>query len=103
MVKEERSLRTRQWPVRSGVLRGARSENLRAFDRPSAAQAIPDWVTESAACLRQKIKTEPRETSCPVIHGASQQMPTAPQPRTALDLPAGSLPAEVSSPATAVS
>ena len=34
MVKEERSLRTRQWPVRSGVLRGARSENFAVSDRP---------------------------------------------------------------------
>ena len=104
MVKEERSLRTRQWPVRSGVLRGALSENLLFPTTPSPlAQPRPDRVTESTACLLTEDPTESRETFRPAVRRAFKMPTLVNSSRTALARRQLTLPVSVSSPATAVS
>jgi hypothetical protein len=61
MLKEERSLRTRQWPVRRGALRGALSELLAAVLvddgalRPGRTAANP-LVREQEDCLTTRAR-----------------------------------------------
>jgi hypothetical protein len=45
MVKEERSLRTRRWPVRSGALRGALGDEfcVSLAEVRDLVAMLPDW------------------------------------------------------------
>jgi hypothetical protein len=85
MVKEERSLRTRQWPVRSGVICAAPEARIPAFDRPLPVRERRIRTGRPRAPLVCELKTsKTRELSCPVIHGAVK-MPIITNPsRTAL-------------------
>ena len=103
MLKEERSLRTRQWPVRSGLLRGARSENPLLPAAPSPAQAYRTGRPKAPLVCEPTKDTGQRESTRPAIRGASKMPKLIISSRTALIRRQPMLPVSVSSPATAVS
>ena len=85
MVKEERSLRTRQWPVRSGYLRGARSEIslLPAAPLPRASDAGPGDRKHRLFANRRPRRNH--ESRYALSSTGPIKMPTATNPsRTAL-------------------
>ena len=87
MVKEERSLRTRQWPVRSGYLRGARSEISLFLAAPSVAYAGPGDRKHRLFANRRPRRNH--ESRYALSSTGPIKMPTATNPsRTALAKPA---------------
>ena len=81
MVKDERSLRTRQRPVRSGALRGATKRDFR-FRLPRGA-AHRAAAAGSTACSHNEDKNHDESRHAP-RSGARSQMPIASTPsRTA--------------------
>jgi hypothetical protein len=102
MLKEERSLRTRQWPVRSGLMRGA-SENPLLPAAPSLAQAYRTGRPKAPLVCEPTKDTGQRESTRPAIRGASKMPKLIISSRTALARRQPTLPVTVSSSATAVS